>query len=209
MTSRSLARGPRVAAVARSCVIGLAGFVLLAGCGSGSDRTSSSSDGTGTGTVKEYSPPGDIPDDQVFVRFTPPSKQVTVKVPEGWAKSEAHGAVSFSDKLNTIRIESRPLARAPSVETVKADELPGLAQTLDHCKLQDVTTVDRSGGSAVLATYQADSPVNPVTGKVVQDAFERYAYWRSGSEVVLTLSGPVGADNVDPWRLVSDSLTWR
>jgi len=25
---------------------------------------------------------------------------------------------------------------------------------------------------------------------------------------VLTLSGPVGADNVDPWRIVTDSLAW-
>jgi hypothetical protein len=26
---------------------------------------------------------------------------------------------------------------------------------------------------------------------------------------VLTLSGPKGADNVDPWRIVSDSLKWH
>jgi hypothetical protein len=29
-----------------------------------------------------------------------------------------------------------------------------------------------------------------------------------GREVVLTLSGPKGADNVDPWRIVTDSLRW-
>jgi hypothetical protein len=28
-------------------------------------------------------------------------------------------------------------------------------------------------------------------------------------EVILTLSGPVGADNADPWRVVTDSLQWR
>jgi hypothetical protein len=25
---------------------------------------------------------------------------------------------------------------------------------------------------------------------------------------VLTLTGPVGADNVDPWKIVTDSFKW-
>jgi hypothetical protein len=28
------------------------------------------------------------------------------------------------------------------------------------------------------------------------------------ADVVLTLSGPKGADNVDPWRKITDSLWW-
>ena len=63
-------------------------------------------------------------------------------------------------------------------------------------------------GSAVLITYQADSAPNEVTGKVVADAVERYEFWDNGTTVVLTLSGPVGADNVDPWRTVTDSFRW-
>jgi len=38
---------------------------------------------------------------------------------------------------------------------------------------------------------------------------ERYAFWRAGTTVILTLSGPQGADNVDPWRMVTDSFGWR
>jgi hypothetical protein len=26
--------------------------------------------------------------------------------------------------------------------------------------------------------------------------------------VVVTLSAPVGSDNVDPWRIITDSLSW-
>jgi len=48
-----------------------------------------------------------------------------------------------------------------------------------------------------------------VTGKVVRDAFERYTFYRAGKRVDLTLSGPTNADNVDPWRIVSDSLRWN
>ena len=39
-------------------------------------------------------------------------------------------------------------------------------------------------------------------------AVKRFELWRDGKTVVLTVSGPVGADNVDPWRIVTDSFTW-
>ncbi|MEU6519984.1 hypothetical protein [Streptomyces sp. NPDC046978] len=67
----------------------------------------------------------------------------------------------------------------------------------------------RRSGRVVLLTYQGDSAKDPVTGKVMRDAFEQYVFYRSGHEVDLTLSGPVNADNVDPWRIVSDSFAWR
>jgi hypothetical protein len=61
----------------------------------------------------------------------------------------------------------------------------------------------------VLVRYQGDSPQDPVTGKVVRDAFERYVYYHNGQRLNLTLSGPTNADNVDPWRIVSDSVRWQ
>ena len=44
---------------------------------------------------------------------------------------------------------------------------------------------------------------------LIHDAVERYEFWKAGTEVVLTLSGPQGADNVDPWRIVTDSFGWQ
>ena len=38
---------------------------------------------------------------------------------------------------------------------------------------------------------------------------ERYEFRHGADTVVLILSGPKGADNVDPWRIVTDSLRWR
>jgi hypothetical protein len=43
----------------------------------------------------------------------------------------------------------------------------------------------------------------------VRESVERYAFWHAGQQVVLTLSGPRGADNVDPWRTITDSLRWQ
>ena len=93
--------------------------------------------------------------------------------------------------------------------SAQADEVPRLATTATCFRAGKVTTVTRHAGSAILVTYQADGPPDPVTGKVVRDDVERYEFWRNGTEAVLTLSGPQGADNVDPWRIVTDSFGWR
>jgi len=71
------------------------------------------------------------------------------------------------------------------------------------------STVVRQAGTAILLTYQGDSTPDEVTGKVVRDAFERYTFYRAGKRIDLTLSGPTTADNVDPWKIVSDSLRWK
>jgi hypothetical protein len=98
---------------------------------------------------------------------------------------------------------------APTVDSATAVELPALAAGAPCFHLADVKTVKRSAGTAVLVTYTADSPPDAVTGKVVHDDVERYEFWRNGKEAVLTLSAPAGSDNVDPWKLVTDSFAWR
>jgi hypothetical protein len=143
------------------------------------------------------------------VPFAPPTGLFTVSVPEGWARSTDGAATIFTDKLNTVRIETRARATAPNTMSVSVDELPAIASSTPGYRPGTVTAVQRKSGQVMLITYQGASPPNPVTGKTGTDAIERYEFWRDGREVILTLSGPVGADNVDPWRTVTDSLQWR
>jgi hypothetical protein len=157
----------------------------------------------------EINPPGDIPDNQVFVTYRPAGAKFTVKVPEGWARSSPSGAVIFTDKLNSITVESGPAARKPTIASVQGSELPTVERQGGNYKPGKVTVIRRKAGPAVLATYLQDSQPDTVTNKVVRDAVERYSFWSNGTEAVLTLSGPKGADNVDPWRIVSDSLRWH
>lgn len=165
--------------------------------------------------VTESNPPGDIPDNQAFVPYTPAGAPFTVKVPEGWARTTGTSgttgtkAVSFTDKLNRIDISSVAATGAPSPASVRGADLPRLQASVPRFTPGQVTTTTRSGSPAILVTYQGDSAPNPVTGKVVRDAFERYIFYRAGTRVDLTLIGPITADNVDPWRIVSDSLTWK
>ncbi|MBA3523191.1 MAG: hypothetical protein H0T85_01275 [Geodermatophilaceae bacterium] len=180
-------------------------LLTVSACGGGS---TSSATPNATGTPAEVNPAGDIPDDQAFVPYTPPAGLFTVSVPEGWGRSEEGGATTFTDKLNSIRVETVPRASAPDVDTATAEELPQISASSHNYTAGQVSIVTRTAGDAVLITYSADSAPDPVTGKVVTDAVERYEFWRAGQEVVLTLSGPTGADNVDPWRIVTDSVTW-
>jgi hypothetical protein len=178
----------------------LAAVVLaLAGCGGAAQ-----SDGGGG----ESSPPGDIPDNQAFVAYAPPAGGFTVKVPEGWSRRMASGAVTFTDKLNAIRVESaravRPLTRA---EATRA-ELPRLRSSVQGFHPGAVRSVQRHAGRAIQLTYLADAAPDAVTAKARQNAVERYVFFHAGRRVTLTLSGPKGADNVDPWRIVTDSLRW-
>lgn len=155
----------------------------------------------------ESPPPGDIPDSTVYVIYRPTSGRYQVKVPEGWARTETSGAVSFTDKLNNIAITT-VRAAAPTVASARATEVPQIRGSVQHFALTGISTVSRSAGSAILIRYSADSKPDPVTGKVYKDAVERYEFYRNGTEAIVTLSGPAGADNVDPWRTVTDSFRW-
>jgi hypothetical protein len=214
MTRRILALAPVLA-------------IALAGCSSGSSTTTStpptsitstSANTTPTGIpspklskppATEFNPPGDIPDNQVFVNYRVPRSNVHIKVPEGWARSNGGGTVSFTDHYNSIAISVVPMNSAPTVTSARQIEVPHIEHSVSNYAPGNVTTVRRQHGSAVLVTYLLDSAPDKVTGKVVRDAAERYEFWHAGQEAILTLTGPKGADNVDPWRIVSDSLAWQ
>jgi hypothetical protein len=195
-------------------VIAVASLVA-AGCGSSSPSKSTSTS-TSTGSAKkvnpnapEVSPSGDIPDTQAYVPFSAPGTNVTVKVPEGWSRSSTAAGTTFTDKLNSITIEQRKAAGAVTAAKAKQADVPALAKSVQGFKLKSVATLQRNAGPVVRISYLAVAQKNPVTGKGGTDAVERYLFVKSGKELVLTLSGPKGADNVDPWKIVTNSVVWR
>ena len=169
--------------------------------------TAASSQAAAAPAGTETPPPGDIPDTTAFVAFRPSSGQYEVKVPEGWARTISPSAVLFTDKLNVISIWTAKAA-APTVASARAAEVPAIKRPLHGFALTGVSAVTRPAGTAVLIRYSADSQPDSVTGKVYKDAIERYEFYRNGTEAVVTLAGPAGADNVDPWRTVTNSFRW-
>ncbi len=179
----------------------------LGGCGPSHSKTATSAGSTVASA--EQNPAGDIPDTQVYVPFTMPDGVFTVSVPEGWARSTDGTAIVFTDKTNTVRLRSTTQPNPPTVDSVKNQVLPAIAGNTAGYQPGSVKVVQRKAGPAIRATYQAASPPNPVTGKTVTDDVQRYEFWRAGHLAVITLSGPVGADNVDPWNTITNSLQWK
>jgi hypothetical protein len=153
----------------------------------------------------ESNPPGDIPDNTQFVKFHSTKGSWTVSVPEGWARSTTGTTVTFTDKLNTVQVDAQA-GTAVTVASVKKHDVPLLAASTRAFKLIDVSPTSLPAGPAVLISYQANSDPNAVTGKQYRLDVLRYILFHNGVRTTLTLLSPVGADNVDPWRIVTQSL---
>ena len=69
----------------------------------------------------EKNPPGDIPDDQVFIAYASPLG-FDLKVPEGWARTDRADGVVFADKYGKIEV------------TVAAGDLPTPKTAADAVK---------------------------------------------------------------------------
>jgi hypothetical protein len=191
---------------------GVAIGALLVGCGSGSSTSTPSPGGGSTsvpGAVQpETNPPGDIPDNQVFVSYRSDAGGYSLDVPEGWARTQSGPNVSFVDKLDSIAVEITAGAEAPTVDSVEANEVPQLTGKVEAFEKVMVKAIDLPAGKAVLIRYRANSAPDAVTGKKVRLEIDRFELFKDGKLAVISLSAPAGSDNVDVWNQISSSFKW-
>jgi hypothetical protein len=83
-----------------------------------------------------------------------------------------------------------------------------LQQTGNAVRDVKVQNAQTSSGPVILITYTANSDANAVTGKQVRLENNRYLFFSNGKVATLTLSAPLGADNVDQWARMSRSFRW-
>ncbi|MCW2907207.1 MAG: lipoprotein [Actinomycetia bacterium] len=157
----------------------------------------------------ESNPPGDIPDTTVYVTYQSPPGHLLIKVPEGWSRKTTPASSTFTSNLNSISVAWMPLAAPPTVHSVQATAVPALKAKSLAFRLQSVRAVKLAGGPAVETIYQVNSPPNGVTGRQYRLVIERFELYRHGRGAVIDLSSAVGSDNVDPWRIVSESFRWK
>src|ERR1700686_244367 len=69
-----------------------------------------------TAVAPEKNPPGDIPDNQVFVQYTS-RLGFGIKVPEGWSRAERSDGARFSDKYNIIDLVVSKADQPPNAAT--------------------------------------------------------------------------------------------
>lgn len=200
---------------------------LLAACGGASASTAipatttslqaspspSSQAGSTSGeqpVAPENNPAGDIPDTQVFVKYSSPSGGYQLEVPEGWARTENGPNVNFADKLDGVKVTIVDAPAAPTASEVNSN-FAGITgeKSARAVQIGRVQTVQLAGGQAVFAEYTSNSEPNSVTGKQVRLENNAYLFYRSGKLAVLIMWSPLGADNVDQWQRMSGSFQWQ
>jgi hypothetical protein len=154
----------------------------------------------------ESNPPGDIPDNLAFVPYTNQPGRYTFTHPEGWVRTGKGTQVRFTDKLNGVTVDSATARRAPKVASAKSTQVKALQARIPAFQLRRVSPEKLPGGSAVNIVFRRNSDPDPVTGKVYRDEVQEYLVFGSGRLVTMDLYGPVGADNVDAYRTMSQSL---
>ena len=156
----------------------------------------------------EKNPPGDIPDSQVFIDYASP-QGFTMKVPEGWARTDRADGASFVDKLDGVVLMVGKADATPTVDSTKTVYVPALEKSERAVKVSAVKSVKLPAGAAIRIVYTSNSEPNQVTNKQVRLENERYLYFKDGKLVTLELYAPKGADNVDQWQLMSKSFQWK
>ncbi|WP_245472265.1 hypothetical protein [Rhizobium jaguaris] len=156
----------------------------------------------------EKNPPGDIPDNQVFIDYVS-RLGFSLKVPEGWARTDLANGVSFTDKLDGIVVNQSDMAGAPTVEGVRKDYIPGLEKEAGAVSIGSVKAVKLPAGNAIRINYASNSEPNAVTNKRIRLENQRFLFFKNGKLVALELYAPLGADNADQWKLMSESFRWH
>jgi hypothetical protein len=157
----------------------------------------------------EKNPPGDIPDNLAFVPYANKAGGYSFTHPEGWARTGSGVRVRFTDKLNGVTVESLPATQAPTVASARSSDVPRLKASVPAFELRNISAVKLPAGTGVRLVFRRNSEADAVTGKVYRDEVEEYDVLHGGKLVRMDLYGPVGADNVDAYRTMSQSLRLR
>jgi hypothetical protein len=210
---------------------GLAAALAAVGCGSASS-TSASASPAPTTTVSSAATPGtaassaagttqapgaltgeagsaaagDIPDNQVFLTLRDKAGGFSMKYPEGWAQRSKAGVLTIQDKNNVVRV-ALSNAALPTTATVD-QQMKDLRAKTPSLKAAAAATTTISGAPAIKVTYTTVSAPNAMTGKTTILMVDRYYLSHNGRLAVIDMGTPQGVDNVDAYRLMSESFTW-
>jgi len=157
----------------------------------------------------ERNPSGDIPDSQVFVKYTSLRGGYELDVPEGWARRTKGGDVIFTSKLDGLSVTITDAGKMPDAQSVRKNQARQLEKAGRAVAVKSIKEIKFKSGPAVQVVYESNSAPNPVTNKQVRLENKSYFYYKNGKVAELRLLAPLGADNVDQWNRISKSFRWR
>jgi hypothetical protein len=153
--------------------------------------------------------PGDIPDTIAYVKYSNASGHYQFKHPEGWSQSSRGSSALFTDSYNGVAVEVSIDSKPPTSTSVLRSVVPRLRSSQSAFRLMRISPTRLPAGPGFLIVFQRNSPPNPVTNKSVRQEVHLYEIYSHGRTVKMSLFGAVGADNVDPYAKMSQSLGIR
>ncbi|MCW2987978.1 MAG: lipoprotein [Solirubrobacterales bacterium] len=185
---------PLMSVVGALVVAGL----LLAGCGGSSSSTSTSGE----------------------VSTAPSAGSTTASqeaAPQGAgseaAPSEAQAAATGDIPDNQVFLLFRDPQAGYSIRYPEGWARKGSGNNVTFQEKANVVQVSVRKGAAhgkpgTKTTYSRRSAPDPVTGKRLPLTIDRYEFPHGGKVAVVDLVTPVGVDNVDAYRMISESFKW-
>lgn len=195
----------------RWLLLGGAVLAAAAGCSAaGSPRPTAVTDASGPPVGSHGTDPGtttgDVPDDAVFLTYSDPAHGFTVQYVEGWQVEPRPDGVSIRDKDSSETISMVSLPSDVAV-FVTGSDLPALGR-LPGFRFMSQDTATVNGTTVAHIVYDLPSPPDPVTGKAVPSVVDRYYVPGPSGLALVSLSTPVGVDNVDAFRQMIESFRW-
>jgi len=173
---------------------------ILGGCGS-SGTTAAPTSPTPAPRAN-----GDIADTANYLTYH--GTGFSLQYVEGWGILRGGGqAVRISDKDSAEVVSIVP--GKTGVATLAGKDMTRFQHTLPQFHLLARRTVQLTPGAATYLQYRTLSAQDPVTGKRVPVVVDRYYVPGPGRQAIVSLSTPVGVDNVDAFRRISRSFRWK
>src|SRR6202022_4568990 len=97
----------------------------------------------------EKNPPGDIPDNQVFIGYSSPLG-FSLKVPEGWARQDLPDGAAFADKYGRIIVTETTAAPVGDAAAARQTLVPELEKSARAVTVTKVKSVKLPAGQAIL-----------------------------------------------------------
>jgi hypothetical protein len=197
--------------------------LLLVGCGGGgestarngsTEKTASSAAGanppapeSGVPSEAQSAATGDIPDNQAFLTYDNRAAGYSIRYPEGWARKGSASDVTFQDRANVIHVVV--VKGSPPTPAEAEAGLAKLRRSDPSVNGGAARALTISGAPAIKLTYTRLSAPDPVTGKRLPLTIDRYLYAHGGKVAIVDLGTPKGVDNVDAYRMISETFRWR
>ncbi|MHB1652159.1 MAG: hypothetical protein ACYCVD_06725 [Desulfitobacteriaceae bacterium] len=205
-----------------SIPVALLAMVSLAGCGTTTAPTHPATAQPSTSSTQggqpiqgekalppEKNPVGDIPDSQAFIRYSSAVGGYSLEVPEGWARTEQGTEASFINKFNGVRVTIGATSAQPDAQSIQTNQVATLIKTGRAVQVANVKNINLPGGHAVLVSFSSNSDPNSVTGKQIRLENSSYYFYKNGKLATVTVWAPLGSDNVDQWKRISESFRWN